>query len=191
MSDYTAELEAQVEALKAALENERDWNDFMNRRRLSQKYRRWCTKFVVRFRNLPPGECTKIPLKYCFTENVHETLNDTRDVIRSTLYDMIDEYYREWIHKMHLKVKGSLKPVVVIEVTISLFNQLKDKDVYTKTVNMNLVYTGKKQGACLVKIHGLDPGQVQTIDEVILPWIHPDDEYIDKWINREGKDGRI
>ena len=181
MSDYTKELEAQIEALKAALDKERDWIDYLNKRKDSQKYRRWCTKFVVKFRNIPSGECSKIPLRYCYSETVHETLNDARNTLIFYLDDMIEEYYSDWIRKIHRKVKGKNKPTIDISISIYLYDQRNDKEVYTKIVFMSLVYPGKKLGARLVRIHGIEPGQVQTLDEVILPHIHPDDPYINKW----------
>lgn len=191
MSDYTKELEDQVEALKAALDKERDWNDFMHKRKLSQKYRRWCTKYVMKFHNVPEADARKVPLKYCYFEDIFENLNDARSSIRNTLNDLIDDYYSDWLIKMHKKIKGKDKPSVRIGLEISLYDQRKDKDVFTKTLDMNLVYSGKEHGVCVVRIHGLEPGEVMEIDEVILPLVHPDDEYINKWEKHRGEDGGI
>jgi hypothetical protein len=189
MKDYIKELEAQIESLKAALDKERDWIDFLDKRRKSQKYRRWCVKFLAGHRNTSIEEVRKIPLKYCYAEYVLETLEDARHSIRSNLNDMVEDYYSDWILKMHRKIKGKDKPSVIIKVEVSLFNQRKDKQVFLKSVEMSLVKS--RGGIVLTGIYGTEPGNVREFDEFILPLICSDDEYINKWRKHRGEDGEI
>lgn len=191
MSDYTKELEAQIEALKAALDKERGWIDYMNIRKESQKYRRWGTKFVVKFHNTPSHIAETIPLKYSYNETVSLTLEDTRRTLHTNLSEFIEDYYRGVLPKIHAKVKGKNKPRIEIVVTIYLYDQRRDREAYTKVISLSMVYSGKKHGTVVCNVIGHKPGEVREIDEVILPNVHPNDIYISEWEEYEAKQREI
>jgi len=183
MSDYTKELEAHIDSLKRALEKERDWVDYMNKRKKSQKYRRWGVRFMVRTRNVPDTILKDIPLEHCYAEYVQTTLEDLRSMMRYNFDNSIESYYADEIPKIHRSVvrKGGEPPVITFVITIYLFDQLKDREVFTKVVSFDMGFYGNNHGVRASNVIGLEPHQVREIDEYILPILMENDEYLNKW----------
>jgi hypothetical protein len=183
MTDYTKELEAHIESLKQALDKERDWVDYMNKRKKSQKYRRWGVRFMMKSRNVPDTILKDIPLEHCYAEYVQTTLEDLRSMIRYNFDNSIESYYGNEIPRIHRSVmrKGGNPPVITFFITIYLFNQVKDKEVFTKVVSFDMGFYGNTHGVRVSNVTGLEPRQVREIDEYILPILMEGDEYLNKW----------
>ncbi len=195
MTDYTKELEAHIESLKAALDKERDWNDFLEKRRLSQKYRRWCVRFTASQRNVPTEFIKNIPLEHCYSEYVLHTLDDARNMMRYVFENSIESFYGKELPKIHrtIKRKGGIAPVINFRLTICLFNQIKDREEFAYGASFDMSFYGEKFGVRLSNVTGLQPNQIRELDEMILPLLIDNDEYLNKWgeATSGGIDGRI
>jgi hypothetical protein len=176
MSNYEKELEAQVESLKSALEKERDWNDFMNKRRDSQKYRRWCFSFVAKTNTLPTKFIEKNKLQYSYRESVFESLNDMRSEIRNVIDEVILEYYCDVITKYKKQMSNES---VSFAISIELFDQRKDSIVYCNKLELALEIHNKI--ARLEVLNDFKPHSVREVDESILPHMYQNSKYVEKW----------
>ncbi len=176
MSNYEKELEAQVESLKSALEKERDWNDFMNKRRDSQKYRRWCLTFIVKEKTLPIKVLEKNKLVNSYREMAFESLNDMRSELRNILDDLIFDHYYDVLSKY---MKQMDNKSISFAIAIELYDQRKDSVVYCNRLDLKLEIHNKI--ARISVINDFKPHSIRDVDECILPHMYQNSKYVAKW----------
>ena len=138
---------------------------------------------MMKTMNIPGVISTQIPLQHCYSEYTQTTLEDLRSMMRYHFDNSIESYYAEEIPKIHRKCirKGLKNPTIRIEIHIYLFNQRKDKEVYSKNMSFDLRFYGAMIGVRASNVIGLEPKQIRDIDEMLLPILHEDDEYLNKW----------
>lgn len=191
-TEYIKELEDQVEALRIALEKERDWNDFKDNRKLSQKYRRWCFKRYIKI----PGATSGMIFadnSFCYEETVFHCLEDMRDYTRSRLDYIFSDALD--IHKDTL-LNGDKEKMIGHVIVIELFNQRKDKAVFTlECVVSQLVKKKKKKRLkdstpipsddIILEVTGIEPVKsMRELDEVLLGLkINEDSSYYKKFLD--------
>jgi hypothetical protein len=85
------------------------------------------------------------------------------------------------IHRKSTKILTNVQPRIRVSLEFYLFDQLKNKEVFTRRVTFDVGYYGKKQGVRMSNVIGLEPNQIRELDELILPSLIEDDEYLNKW----------
>ena len=183
MSDYTKELEAQIEALKSALDKERDMLDHMRKMKLSQKYRRWCITIIAYPHNITDKIARTIPMHNTYVEYVSTTLNDMRNIIMYCFDNVMEGYYAQLLKSLSSKRKNPKDPLPYFsfKIKISLFDRRKDKDVFIKDFSFDIRFVKERDCLCISSIYGLEPKQIQEVDEFVLPYLDNGDPYLNKW----------
>jgi hypothetical protein len=175
-NEYIKELEEQIEALQLSLDRERDWNDFMDNRKLSQKYRRWCLK---RYIKIPQATSDMIFLDsgFCYEETVFHCLQDMRDYARNRLDYILSDAMD--IHRDTL-LNGDKEKIIDHVIVVELFNQRKDKAVFIMECVVSQLVKKKKKTRLkdstpipsddiILEVNGITPiKSMHELDEVFL-----------------------
>jgi hypothetical protein len=184
MKSYTEELEAQIEALKEALTTERATIDFMNTRKDSQNYRRWCVNKTCSFK-LTKGIESLLPLPHTvsdYVETCWQTLEDARSFLRFILDD-IEEINPKFLTKVAATESAKADTFwqsIMTRVIVELYDQRKDKTVFSKkfTIEQTFSYSDRR---VVTHLLDLEPCQIQIVDETFLHSLSDGCDYLNKW----------
>ena len=182
MKSYTEELEAQIEALKEALTAERNTIDFMNIRKDSQTYRRWCIRKTCRCK-LTVGVEDILPHTVAdYNETCWLNLEDARSYLRTLLDDIQDKNppFLRKVADMESAKADTFWQSIMTYICIELYDQRKDKNVYTKkfTIEQTYSYSDHK---VVTHLLDLEPCQIQVVDEAFLSELEEGCDYLNKW----------
>lgn len=182
MKSYTEELEAQIEALKEALTAERNTIDFMNTRKDSQTYRRWCIHKTCRYKLTQHIESLLPHTISDYSETCWLNLEDARSFLRIMLDDIQEKNpaFLKKVAAMKSAMADTFWQSIMTRIDIELYDQRKDKNVYTKkfTIEQTYSYSSHK---VVTHLLDLEPCQIQVVDEAFLSELEEGCDYLNKW----------
>jgi hypothetical protein len=176
MNEYIDNLEMQIEQLKLALEKEREWNDFTEKRRKNKLNRIWCLSINSKPKDLKHPK--SVNLRMMYDESIFYHIEDMRSYFRSYIYDCFEHWSNHLLHSDECEGKDSF---VQIDICFELFDREKDKAFFICRIKLILGLNKEKKNCIIKECKGISPGQINVFDEELLYFFEDDDDYVKKW----------